>query len=327
MLEQLGVFAKKFMFPSFIIAAGIALIIVGLVPSNIPVQIKDATTGDIKEGITIIKQSQEFLMGAIAILIAGILIFLYTLDIISKAVNAILLVVLFVVTGFFAFTSYNSVQETIAQNNAKEDWDNMTKQALSDIRDVQLSYKKKYGFYTSDYNELTRFLTEDKIMDVVIIGEIPDRRITDEEGKILKYDKLKDEAKFNDIDESEAVQLGIIQIDTLWYPVMEVMFTGELAKKNNEGRLYEFDVNKLGKIVEVPSVSKLTKGNKKRASELAAINPPVYPMFTDTIREEEDLVSYMFIYDPVPYDPFVKRDTLSIGSKTEPKTNGSWAEK
>lgn len=327
MLEQLGVFAKKYMFPLFIIATGIVLIIVGLIPSNIPVQIKDATTGEIKEGITVIKQNQDFLLGAIAILVAGIISLLYTLEIINKAINALLLVVLFGTTAFFAYKSYKSVQETIAQNDAKEDWDNTTKQALSDIRDVQLSYKKKYGFYASDYNELNRFLKEDKIMDVIIKGEIPDRRVTDDEGKLLGYDKLKDEEKYNDIDESEAVQLGIIQVDTLWYPVMEVLFTGELAMKTNDDRLYPFKKENLGKIVDVPSVNKLTKGNASRAKRLAEINPPVYPMYTDTVRLEEDLISHLFIYDPIPYDPFVKRDTLSIGSKTEPKTNGSWAEK
>jgi Ca2+/Na+ antiporter len=327
MLEQLGVFTKKYMFPLFIITAGIVLIIVGLIPSIIPVQVRNPTTGEIEEGVTIIMQTKDFLMGATAILIAGIITLLYTLEIISKLINTVLLVLLFATTGFFAFKSYKSVKETIAQNDAKEDWDNSTKQALSDVRDVQLAYKKKYGFYASDYKELTRFLKEDKIMDVIVKGEIPDRRVTDEEGKILGYDKLKDEAKYNDIDEAEAVLLNIIEKDTLWYPVMEVLFTGDLAKRTNEDRLYPFEVDALGKIVNVPSVNRLTKGNKSRASKLEAINPPVYPMYTDTIREEEDLISHLYLYDPIPYDPFVKRDTLKVGSKTEPKTNGSWAEK
>ncbi len=327
MLEQLGVFAKKYMFPLIIIATGIILIIIGLIPSNIPVQVKNPDTGEIKEGITVIKQNKDFLLGSIAILIAGIITLLYTLEVINKAVNAMLLVLLFGTTGFFAYKSYKSVQKTIAMNNAKEDWDNFTKQSLSDIRDVQLAYKKKYGFYAFDYEELKRFLKEDKVMDIIIDGDIPDRRITDEEGKILGYNKLKDEEKYNDIDEEEAVKLGIIEIDTLWYPVMEVMYTGEQAQKNNEGRLYPFEIESLGKIVDVESVNKLTKGKQSRASKIQALKTDMYPLYADTIREEEDLISHLYIYDPIPYDPFVKKDTLSIGSKTEPKTNGSWAEK
>lgn len=310
MLEQLGVFAKKFMFPIFIIIAGIALIMLG--------QTTDPTTG--------IKQTDDFLLGAYAILAAGVISLLYTLDVINKIVNVIALFILFIITGFFAYKSYMSVEQTIAEREAKEEWDNMTKQALSDIRDVQLAYKKKYGFYASEYSELARFLKEDKVMDVIVKGDIPDRRLTVEEGKILGYNQLKDEDKYSEITQEEAVVLNIITVDTLWYPVMEVMFTGEQAVKMNEGRLYPFDVENLGKIVDVPSVNKLTK-NTKRAEKVAALSPYNYPMTTDSIREGEDLISYLFIYDPIPFDPFVKRDTLSVGSKTEPKTNGSWAEK
>lgn len=310
MLEQLGVFAKKYMFPIFIIIAGIALIILG----------------ETMDPVTQIKQTNDFQLGAYAILGAGIISLLYMLNVINKIVNVIALLVLFVVTAFFAYKSYLSVQQTIAERDAKEDWDVNTKQALSDVRDVQVAYKKKYGFFASNYAELARFLKEDKVMDIIITGEIPDRRVTDEEGKILGYDKLKDEEKYNDLDELEAVTLKLIEIDTLWYPVMEVMYTGEQALTNSEDRLFPFDVEQLGKIVDVESVNTLT-ASTNRATKLATINPNVYPMYTDTIREEEDLIAHMFIYDPMPYDPFVKKDTLSIGSKTEPKTNGSWAEK
>lgn len=311
MLEQAGVLSKKFIFPLLIIVVGISLVIVG--------NTVDTTTN--------IKQTNDFLLGAYAILGAGIISLLYMLEVINKIVNVVLMLILFVVTAFFAYKSYESVKQTIAERNAKEDWDNNTKQALSDIRDIQVSYKKKYGLYATEYKELKRFLLEDKVMDIVIEGDIPDRRITDEEGKILGYNKLKDEAKYNDIDEEEAVKLGLIKIDTLWYPVMEVMYTGEQAKKNNEGRLYPFDIEKLGKIVNVESVNVLTKNNKSRNKEIEQLDPFVYPMHTDTIREDGDLISYLYVQDPIPYDPFVKRDTLSIGSKTEPKTNGSWAEK
>ncbi len=309
MLEQIGVFSKKFMFPLMIIVAGIVLIIVG--------NTIDPTTN--------IKQTNDFQLGAFAILGAGVISLLYMLEVINKVVNVIALLGLFVLTAFFAVKSYQSVMQTIAERDAKKEWDDYTKQALSDIRDVQVAYKKKYGFYASEYKELKRFLQEDKVMDIVIDGDIPDRRITDEEGKILGYNKLKDEEKYNDIDEAEAVQLGIIKIDTLWYPVMEVMYTGEQAVKNNEGRLYPFELEKLGKIVTVKSVDKLA--SDARTKKLADLDPPVYPIYTDTIREGEDLIAHFYSYDPIPYDPFVKRDTLSIGSKTEPKTNGSWADK
>jgi len=300
MLEQIGVLSKKFMFPGMLIIVGILLIISG--------QKVDPATG--------ISQTKDFVLGAYAILGAGIISLLYMMEVINKIINLVLLLILFVVTGIFALKSYNSIQVTIAQRNAKNAWDVNTIQALSDIRDVQVAYKKNKGYFASDYAELKRFLKEEKVMDRIIKGDIKDRRLTLEEGKILGYKMPKDEDKFAEIDEEEAVLLKMITIDTIYYPIMEVMYTGEQAIKKNEGRLYDFSIEGLGSL------------SKEHLPTIEGYDYNLeYPMYTDTLRVEEDLISHLYIYDPKPYDPFVKRDTLSIGSKTETKTNGSWAEK
>ncbi len=300
MLEQIGVLSKKFMFPVILIVVGILLITTGLKV--------DPSTG--------ISQTNDFLLGAYAILGAGVITLLYMMDIINKIVNIVLLLILFVITGVFAVKSYNSIQTTITQRNKKEAWDLNTIQALSDIRDVQVAYKKEYGYFAPNYKELQRFLKEEKVMDRIITGDIEDRRLTLEEGKLLGYKMPKDEDKYAEIDEDEAVLLNMISIDTIYYPIMEVMFTGEQARKKNEGRLYEFKIEGLGTL------------DKEHLPVIEGYDYNLeYPLYTDTVRVDEDLISHLYIYDPKPYDPFVKRDTLSIGSKTETKTNGSWADK
>ncbi len=300
MLEQIGVLSKKFMFPVMLIVVGILLIISG--------KSVDPATG--------ISQTGDFVLGAYAILGAGVISLLYMMEVINKIVNLVLLLVLFVITGVFAVKSYNSIQITIDQRNAKEAWDVNTIQALSDIRDVQMAYKKHKGFFAPDYAELKRFLKEEKVMDRIIEGDIEDRRLTLEEGKILGYKMPQDEDKYAEIDEEEAVLLNMITIDTIYYPIMEVMFTGEQAIKKNEGRLYDFTIEEMGALPKehLPIIEGYDYNLE-------------YPMYTDTLRVDDDLISHLYIYDPKPYDPFVKRDTLSIGSKTETKTNGSWAEK
>ena len=300
MLEQIGVLSKKFMFPVMLIVVGILLIISG--------KSVDPATG--------ISQTGDFVLGAYAILGAGVISLLYMMEVINKIVNLVLLLVLFVITGVFAVKSYNSIQITIDQRNAKEAWDVNTIQALSDIRDVQMAYKKHKGFFAPDYAELKRFLKEEKVMDRIIEGDIEDRRLTLEEGKILGYKMPQDEDKYAEIDEEEAVLLNMITIDTIYYPIMEVMFTGEQAIKKNEGRLYDFTIEEMGALPKehLPIIEDYDYNLE-------------YPMYTDTLRVDDDLISHLYIYDPKPYDPFVKRDTLSIGSKTETKTNGSWAEK
>ena len=42
----------------------------------------------------------------------------------------------------------------------KKLYDSYIQQGLNDIKDIQTEYKKVYGWYSNDYNELKRFLLE-----------------------------------------------------------------------------------------------------------------------------------------------------------------------
>lgn len=295
MLENLGLFAKKYLFPIVITIVGIGLLILGLKIE--PVSGEQQTTG--------------FILGAVAVLIMGVVSLLYTLELIHRMVHLGIMVVLFAACGVLTFMSYNSLQDTIAKRNQKTKVDKHVKQGLSDVRDIQVAYKKVYGKYAPNFEELKRFLEEDKVFDVVKNGTPPDRRPTPEESAILGYDLIADENKIIDgIQEDEAVLLGFMTIDTVYYPVMEDLFTGVEAQKRN--RAFPFEIGKL---------------------DIVPMNSTSEKFVLETLDVQEDSVTthhYFLAYDPNPFDPFKKtdqsRDTLKIGSLVERSTSGNWGE-
>lgn len=290
MLEKLGLVAKKFIFPAVVIFAGLLLVLKG-------------TSADPE---TNIMQTEGFLYGGLAILIMGVITLLYILEIINRVVHMILMVVLFGFTVVLAILTVNSVQNTIAQIELKETTDDFVKQGLSDIRDVQVSFKKKYGMYARTFPILENFLENDSIMDIMqSFGEgylnMPEGAISQEHIKKLGYDPMKDDILIESYDEDEALKVGILVNDTVWYPVMGIIFTNKeaLAKE----RAFMFEVENFRK---VPMNDTAT-----------------FIMMADTL---DNGTNVFIIQDPVPFDPFNTKDTLTIGSMKESKNTGNWGE-
>lgn len=89
---------------------------------------------------------------------------------------------------------------------------------LIDIRDAQIGFKNIHGVYAGSFDELQKFLNEEKIPFLVKEGELTDEQL--KEG----------------MTEQEAVKKGIIRRDTTWI----------LAKDTLLGRNY--DVASIGKV-------------------------------------------------------------------------------
>jgi Ca2+/Na+ antiporter len=299
MLEQLGLFSKKYLFSTLLIIVGLALVIVALTPNEAVQR----------------TQSSWFLFGGSAILIAGIVSLLYALELISRMVHFAVMIVLFVFCGILTVLSIKSLQETIEKREAKEKYDDDVKQSLDDIRTVQLAYKKVYGMYATDFTELNRFLVEDQVYRTIPVvlhesGQIPDRQPKGWELDTLGYDPFEDEALIKDgIDEEEAIKLGYFRVDTVWVPVMEDLFFSEEAMKNASLREFDFDPNLL-------SVIRNT-GEEKHLFQLVT-------------KELDSATNAMLVIDTYAFNPFKEdgqpRDTMKLGSLdlSDESTNGSW---
>jgi hypothetical protein len=266
-----------------------------------------------KEPIAGQTQTEWFLYGAIVILVIGIATTLYMLEMINKIIHFVVMGLSLIICVALWAMSVNSVSRTQAELIKYDNTRKAVIQGLSDIRDIQVAYKKKTGKYTDSFDTLRKFLLEEKtyktvrIFPIDSIQSIPDRKPTLEEAALLGYDPIKDEAKILDgIDEKEAIILGFLEIDTLWFPVLENLFTGKEAAKRK--REYVFNIDEF---------------------EYVPMNPEKIK-FVMKVAEIDSVTNYFMAIDPKPLKPLGYKpdqphpDTLKVGSLTENSTTGSW---
>ena len=225
-MKDLGTLAKKYLFPALVIITGLYLVFMGIVP--------DSETG--------ISQNSSFLIGGFTILLLGVLILLFVMDIIkSKKIQiGLYLALLLPMCLLLTNALYSSINTTIEEIETKKQKDVLIKQALNDIKDIELEYRKKYGWFSSDFDELKRFLIVDSVYSIDTEGDIPDHPITEEHQAILGYNTIDNYIEIESYDEEEALKCGLIKKDTNWTNVLVKLFTGEQAL-NNE-RVYPFDL-------------------------------------------------------------------------------------
>ena len=228
-MEERSLLIKKYIFPALIILSGLMLLNTAFFSGT---------------GST--SQSGTFTLGAFVVLLMGVVTVLYIKEIITKNTHLILLGIMLVSCLLLGFSTYSSIATTIAQIELKEKIDNNIKQGLRDIEIVQLEYKKKYGWYSDNFQELKRFLIQDSVYSISTKGIVPDYKITAEHAEILGYDPIIDYIKIESYDEEEALKCGLLTKDTSWENVLQKLF-----KSNNDSstnRVYEFNIENFNKV-------------------------------------------------------------------------------
>ena len=225
-MEERSLLIKKYIFPAIVILLGLLLLNTALF-----------------SGTGSINQSGTFLMGAIVVLLMGVVTVLYIKEIIGKNTHLKILFALLLSCLFLGYSTYNSISTTIAQIELKKEIDANIKQGLRDIEIVQLEYKKKYGWYSDNFEELKRFLAQDSVYSISTMGVVPDYKITAEHAEILGYDAILDYIQLESYDEKEALICGLLTKDTSWINVLEKLFPSNSDSTNN--RLYDFKVENL----------------------------------------------------------------------------------
>ncbi|MDR0743260.1 MAG: hypothetical protein LBF05_02750 [Tannerella sp.] len=132
-----------------------------------------------------------------------------------KVVLRILLVVAIVA---LVYMCVQSIMRPINFDKQQTSRRQLIVERLIDIRDAQIGFKNIHGVYAGSFDELQKFLNEEKIPFLVKEGELTDEQL--KEG----------------MTEQEAVKKGIIRRDTTWI----------LAKDTLLGRNY--DVASIGKV-------------------------------------------------------------------------------
>ena len=80
------------------------------------------------------------------------------------------------------------------------------KTRLMDIRKAQIEYKNKYGEYAGSWEDLAKFLNEEKLPFVIKIGSLTDEQL--EKG----------------MTEQKAIKEGLIKRDTMWVLAKDTLF-------------------------------------------------------------------------------------------------------
>jgi len=110
----------------------------------------------------------------------------------------VLQIVLAAAIVLLTYMCYESIQTPIRFDTTNEVRTKEITARLIEIRKAQIEYKNKYGTHAGSFDELARFLNEDKL------------------PFILKEGVLTDEQLEKGMTEQEAVKKGIIKRDTNW---------------------------------------------------------------------------------------------------------------
>ena len=202
-MEERNLLIQKYIFPVLIILMGLILL-----------------NTAIFSGTGSTSQSGTFLLGALVVVAMGVVTILYIKEIITKKTHLSILSLMLISCLLLGYSTYSSISTTIAQIDLKKKIDSNIKQGLRDIEIIQLEYKKKYGWYSDNFEELKRFLLNDSVYSISTRGIVPDYKITPEHCEILGYDPILDYIQIESYDEQEALKCGLLTKDTSWENVL-----------------------------------------------------------------------------------------------------------
>ena len=223
-MEERNLLIQKYIFPVLVILMGLMLL-----------------NTAIFSGTGSTSQSGTFLLGALVVVAMGVVTILYIKEIITKKTHLSILSLMLISCLLLGYSTYSSISTTIAQIDLKKKIDSNIKQGLRDIEIIQLEYKKKYGWYSDNFEELKRFLLNDSVYSISTKGIVPDYKITPEHCEILGYDPILDYIQIESYDEQEALKCGLLTKDTSWENVLVKLFDTSQDSSNN--RIYNFDFN------------------------------------------------------------------------------------
>ena len=115
-------------------------------------------------------------------------------------------ILLAVAVAVLAYMCYRSIMGPIEFNEEKDRRENLIKQRLTDIRKAQIEYKNIHKVHAANFDELSKFLKEEKL------------------PFLIKEGVLTDEQLQKGMTEKEAVKKGLIKRDTIWVTAVDTLF-------------------------------------------------------------------------------------------------------
>ena len=139
--------------------------------------------------------------GIITVVLTAGVILMSNSGIVPYKFTIVLVAITFAGSMTYIFLDYTSVQNKLDFITEKKSRENRVVKRLIDIRSAQVSYKKLYGAYSGNFNDLINHIKNDSMPVVKAIGTVPDT-----------------------LTELKAVELGIVTRDTLKLSVRDTLF-------------------------------------------------------------------------------------------------------
>lgn len=296
MNNQISVIIKRYLIATVIALVGLIMIIVGL-QSN---------------------QDSLFIVAAINLFIGGILAVLFSGGILNRTLVFIIGVICILVTVFIGYKSYDTVQSTIAHNQARKKAEQLVRYNLTQVRDIQRAYKSKHGVYAGSWDELFNFFNNEKIEIIESTGSVPQRKITLKEMNAL-YDDNR--AIDNNMTEREAALLAEMgnpgnkqdlvgfKRDTVKVPYKKEYLTSisRIRERQSLG-LGEFNLEELKYIPMT---------DPKEEWKLETLDSFVY--LSDTVP-----TIHVYGKEPVPRFEDGEREVVGFGNLNSNSDKGTW---
>ena len=115
-------------------------------------------------------------------------------------------ILLAVAVVLLAYMCYRSIMGPIEFKDERDRRENLIKARLIDIRKAQIEYKNIHKVHAANFDELSKFLKDEKLPFLIKEGVLPDEQL--EKG----------------MTEKEAVKKGLIRRDTVWVTAVDPLF-------------------------------------------------------------------------------------------------------
>lgn len=225
------------------------------------------------------EQSMKFVLGSVFTLLISILWLFLVLGVIRTKKAKMISFISLAMSVALLFGIYRSIAERFEFMEEEKMRVNSVVLRLKKIREAQVLYREVYGKYSNNFSELIRFLQN---------GKYPVIRKTGNE------------------DDSVAVAMGLVKIDTLWMNIWGERF------------MTDFPVDSLP---YVPYSEPMTQF-EIAAGELD-VDGAMLPVF-EVKTQYRAFLGKLYVengYISPPEDSIIR-----VGSMTEPTTNGNWKE-
>jgi Ca2+/Na+ antiporter len=291
-MKDLSVLLKKYSVPALFLIVGLVMLIIGLQTD----------------------QSAVYTIATLMMFVSGVLSLLYSSGKLqTKLINIIGIVagLLAVVALWISATSVNSeinYQEEVRVCVSKSEMN------LRDIRSAQKAHAETFGLYAATWEELIDFIKNGKVAFVEVEGQVPSRKISPEERKMLYGDNRAIDVNMT---QGEAYLLSKMDVvvpdlqnfrrDTVMVPFMQTKFATmsylQARAKDGFGSFYA------DSLPLIPN-----SGGKKWNMEVA-----------DSVKMGEVVFPAIYVHGKLPYE---KRGEgfmeMSFGKLTTNDTGGSW---